>query len=228
MEAAGRERQAEGRGSELSHATMFTMRLGTTITFLGALPSSARLTPSSAKRGGFDLLGLGILGHADLAAALAVDLHGDGDAVRRSQGRIIFGPGRFRHQPAVAQLLPALFRQMRHHRRRQQHQRLDRFAPRPAVDACSAAADGIGQRVELGHGAVEAQILQIVGHRGDGPWVAWRSGLQASSWDGRRAGRRQGLRFRSPAARRAGQNASSLPRPHPSIRCRARAGCPTA
>src|SRR5690349_20806099 len=45
---AGFEQQTCGKGGKLLHATIFTIRLGTTITFFGALPSKARLTPSSA------------------------------------------------------------------------------------------------------------------------------------------------------------------------------------
>ena len=67
----------------------------------------------------------------------------------------------------MAQRLPAAFRQMRHHRGRQQHNGLQRLAPGGGI-GLGRGADGIGQGVKLGDGAVETQMLQMFGHGLDG------------------------------------------------------------
>src|ERR1700744_5835348 len=98
------------------HATIFTMRLGTTMTFLGAAPARAR--PSQAphhafirERGGFHRLVIGTDRHRDFTAALAIHLHRDGDGVAFEQSRIMLWPWRGGSQRLMPQRLPAFFRQ---------------------------------------------------------------------------------------------------------------------
>ncbi len=188
---AGDETQTE---PARAHATIFTMRSGTTMTFLGGLPASTRWIGSSASAACF---GHGLVGAArefDFPAPLAVDLNRDGDAVGAHQRGIGLGPGGFDHQCIMAQRLPAGFCQMRHHRPGQQHDRLQRLAARGAVDIGLGAADGIGQRIDLRHGAIEPQGFQILGHRGDGA-MGGAAQFERIALDGARfgAGRRQTL-----------------------------------
>ena len=75
-----RSRPAQGR-RPAAHATTFTILCGTTITFFGRLPSSARCTASSASTAASISAVVGVARHGDVGALLAVDLHRQRDGV---------------------------------------------------------------------------------------------------------------------------------------------------
>ena len=120
------------------------------------------------------ILAGGALGHGDLAAALAVDLHRHDDGRIDKQCRVDLGPGRIGDHAVAgaAQRFPAGFGQVRHHRGDQLHQplgalanhgvmrgRAERRARRLGV---GPFAQGVGQLVDLRHGAIEAQRLDVL------------------------------------------------------------------
>ena len=191
------------------------MRSGTTITFLGALPSSARMTASSAKALCSTVSSVGVPRTIWMVAAqLAVHLHRDGDAVGYQQRRIVASARAFRppacHGPAPASSSSARCGIIG----ADSSTRASSASRRAAASALARVGDGVGERIDLRHRAVEAQMLQIFGHRGDGLVRGLAQDSSASSVGARLACRAAaGLRLRSPAARCAGQNASSLPRP---------------
>ena len=120
-------------------------------------------------------IGRRIRRHGDGAAQLAHHLHRDRHAVRHQQIGIGLRPGQLGHQAGAPwmQTCIHLLGQVRHHRRNQPRQHLDRLAPRRAQAvahrcARSASADRVGQLVQPRHRDVEREAVQRLGHRGDG------------------------------------------------------------
>ena len=110
------------------YATTFTILCGTTMTFLGALPSSARCTASNSSTAALDLGISGVARDRHVGALLAVDLHRQGDGVLNQQRGLDLRPGRLGDQGLVAERRPAFLGQMRHHRREQLHHDFNGFA----------------------------------------------------------------------------------------------------
>ena len=154
--------------------------------FLGALPSSMRAMRSRDKTCLRPRL-RSALGDGDFPAPLAINLDRQGNGVVDQQRRIDGGPGRIGHQTALAQGFPAGFGQMRHHRGDELDQALHALGKGAdaACRACRNQAGGadqdIGQLIDLGDGAVEAQAFDIVCDLLDGAVGILRSDSASSS-----------------------------------------------
>src|SRR5690606_23432146 len=68
--------QPVSSGQQPAHTTMFTMRLGTTITFLGALPSSLACTSALARTAASTSSLLSAIGNSSIMRVLPLKLMG--------------------------------------------------------------------------------------------------------------------------------------------------------
>ncbi len=123
------QHRCQQAGSGRLRTTTLTILSGTMMIFLGGLPSSMRATASSDKAS-FSTSSLGrALGHGDLAAALAVDLHRQRRSSIDQQRRIDLGPAAHRRPcpdlPSATQQVSARCGIIG---RNQLHQLLDAFA----------------------------------------------------------------------------------------------------
>ena len=88
--ATGQIRRGRACGAQ---ATTFTILCGTTMTFFGRLPSSARCTASSARTAASISAIFGVPRHGHVGPLLAVDLHRQSDGVLDQQLRLERRPG---------------------------------------------------------------------------------------------------------------------------------------
>jgi hypothetical protein len=144
LEAAALEQQ-QSRNSQqraLHPATTFTIRPGTTMMRRGGLPSSCRFTESSASAACFAVSSSDPCGIVISPRSLPLTWTAIVTVSLTSSFFSADGPARVRDERRVAEMRPAGFRQMRHHRADEQHHRLQRLAHDRAVRV-GGCADGI-------------------------------------------------------------------------------------
>ena len=125
------------------------------MTFFGVAPPTAAATLGSASAAASTVGGVGVGGHGDVAADLAVDLHRVLDGVVDEQGRVGDGERGVRDAAVVAEAQPQLLADVRGERGDHQHERLGDLA------ADRSAGGHLGEVVveldQLGDRGVEAQ-----------------------------------------------------------------------
>ena len=173
-----RSRRQTGRAPKqrtVSQATTFTILCGTTMTFFGRLPASARCTASRARTA----LSMSAFSasRATVTSARFLPLTCTGSVMVSSTSRrgLDLRPGRLRHEVRMAERRPALLGEMRHQGVESHHQDVGGLPHRPGeVGGCrphprplaSASCKRIGELVDVGDVDVEAQLLDVVGDLG--------------------------------------------------------------
>ena len=210
----------------LPQTTTFTILCGTTITFLGGFPSSARWTASSASTAASILRGVSVAGNRDFSAPLAVDLYRQGDRISTSRAGSSGRPGLVGHQGLVAERRPAFLGQVRHHRVASAAPGFRPPRGRPSAKSAVGAVsgrrwrgvEGVGEFVDLRHADVEAQPLDVAPTtRASARWAALRSGERVVAERRRawRAGAAPAISAASPTSRQSAldEAAGALRRP---------------
>ena len=116
------------------YPTTLTILFGTTTTLLGGRPSRKRCTGSSASAACSTSASEALDRDGQLGALLAVHLHGKSTVSTCSKPASTSGQARLGDEARVAERLPALLGEMRHHRRDHQDERLGSLRAAPSRD----------------------------------------------------------------------------------------------